>query len=84
MAPTDGTLESVSTVTGQAILREPPIPVEVDAYVDGVVVDVHEGQGVTVETRGTFIQGIFGIGGETSGTLHVVGLGSGRGTRRGE
>lgn len=71
VAPTDGTLESVSTVTGQAILREPPIPVEVDAYVDGVVADVHEGQGVTVETRGTFIQGIFGIGGETSGTLHV-------------
>jgi hypothetical protein len=59
-------------VTGQAILREPPIPVEVDAYVDGTVVDVHEAQGVTVETRGTFIQGIFGIGGETCGTLHVV------------
>jgi hypothetical protein len=70
-ATTDGTLESVSTVTGQAILREPPIPVEVDAYVDGTVVDVHEGQGVAVETRGTFIQGIFGIGGETWGTLHV-------------
>jgi len=72
VAPTDGTVESLSTVTGQAILREPPIPVEVDAFVDGTVVDVHEGQGVTVETRGTFIQGIFGIGGETWGTLHVV------------
>jgi hypothetical protein len=71
LAPVDGTLESLSTVTGQAILREPPIPVEVDAYVDGTVVEVHEGQGVTVETRGSFIQGIFGIGGETSGTLHV-------------
>lgn len=70
-APVDGTLESLSTVTGQAILREPPIPVEVDAYVDGTVVEVHEGQGVTVETRGSFIQGIFGIGGETSGILHV-------------
>ncbi len=70
-APVDSTLESVSTVTGQAILREPPIPVEVDAYIDGTVVEVHEGQGVTVETRGTFIQGIFGIGGETFGVLHV-------------
>jgi hypothetical protein len=76
-SPTDGTLESVSTVTGQAILREPPIPVEVDAYVDGKVVDVHEKQGVTVETRGTFIQGIFGIGGETSGQLHVCVAGPG-------
>jgi hypothetical protein len=71
VAPVDGTLESLSTVTGQAILREPPIPVEVDAYVDGTVVEVHEGQGVTVETKGSFIQGIFGIGGETSGLLHV-------------
>jgi hypothetical protein len=44
-APVDSTLESISTVTGQAILREPPIPVEVDAYVDGTVVEVHAGQG---------------------------------------
>jgi hypothetical protein len=71
LAPVDGTLESLSTVTGQAILREPPIPVEVDAYVDGTVVEVHEGQGVTIETKGSFIQGIFGIGGETVGLLHV-------------
>jgi hypothetical protein len=71
-SPIDGTLESISTVTGQALLREPPIPVEVDAYVDGTIVEVHPNQGVTVETRGTFIQGIFGIGGETSGELRVV------------
>ena len=71
-SPIDGTLENVSTVTGQALLREAPIPVEVDAYVDGVVVEVYPGQGVTVETRGSFIQGIFGIGGETSGPLRVL------------
>jgi hypothetical protein len=76
-APVDSTLESISTVTGQAILREPPIPVEVDAYVDGTVVEVHPGQGVTVETRGSFIQGIFGVGGETVGTLHVCVDGAG-------
>jgi hypothetical protein len=72
VAPVTGTLESVSAVTGQALLREPPIPVEVDAYVDGTIVEVHPNQGVTVETRGTFIQGIFGIGGETCGELHVA------------
>ena len=71
-SPVDGTLESLSAVTGQALLREPPIPVEVDAYVDGTIVEVHPNQGVTVETRGSFIQGIFGIGGETSGVLRVV------------
>src|SRR5678815_1974923 len=40
-APVKGTLESVSKVTGQVLLREEPIPVEVDAYVDGTVVEVH-------------------------------------------
>lgn len=71
-SPVDGTLENVSSVTGQALIREAPIPVEVDAYVDGTIVEVHPNQGVTVESRGTFIQGIFGVGGETSGQLHVA------------
>jgi hypothetical protein len=70
-SPVQGTVESVSTVTGQLLLREEPIPVEVDAYVDGTVVEVHPGSGVTVETAGTFIQGIFGVGGEACGELHV-------------
>jgi hypothetical protein len=65
----DGTVDSVSPVTGQVILRYPPRPVEVAAYVDGTVVDVKPREGVTVETRGAFIQGIFGIGGETYGEL---------------
>lgn len=64
-----GILESVSDVTGQLILREPPIPVEIDAYVDGTVVEVLEGEGVIVETPAAFIQGIFGVGGETHGPL---------------
>ena len=71
-APVGGSIESVSTVTGQVLLREPPIPVEVDAYVDGTVFEVHPGQGVSIETEGTFIQGIFGVGGETRGELHVA------------
>lgn len=71
-SPVAGSVESVSSVTGQVLVREAPIPVEVDAYVDGRVVEVHPRQGVTVETEGTFIQGIFGVGGETTGILHVA------------
>lgn len=71
-SPIDGTIESVSDVTGQVILREPPIPVEVKAYTDGTVTEVLPDEGVTVETYGTYIQGIFGIGGETVGNLTVV------------
>ena len=37
-APVSGTIESVSTVTGQVLVRGEPSPVEVDAYVAGTVV----------------------------------------------
>ncbi len=71
-APCDGSLENISTVTGQVILREPPTPIEIDAYVDGRVVEVFEGEGVAVEVQGSFIQGIFGVGGERFGEIHVA------------
>jgi hypothetical protein len=71
-SPVAGTVENISTVTGQVILREPPKPLEVRAYVDGTVVEVLEGSGVEVEARGAFLQGILGVGGETLGELVVV------------
>jgi hypothetical protein len=71
-SPITGSVESVSSVTGQVLLREPPVPVEVDAYVDGEVVEVRPREGVVVETHATFVQGIFGIGGEAFGTLEMV------------
>lgn len=71
-SPIDGTIEAVSDVTGQVILREPPVPVEVKAYTDGTVTDIARNEGVTVETYGTYIQGIFGVGGETVGNLTVA------------
>jgi len=71
-SPVTGHIESVSDVTGQVIIREPSSPVEVDAYVDGEVVEVFENEGCVVQTVGTFIQGIFGIGGESRGELIKV------------
>ncbi len=71
-SPVSGTVESISPVTGQVMLREPPRPVQVRAYVDGAVVDVIPGEGVVIETRGAFLQGIFGIGGECWGDLHLA------------
>ncbi|MDI6808868.1 MAG: hypothetical protein QME66_07805 [Candidatus Eisenbacteria bacterium] len=66
------TLEAVSDITGQAILRQPPIPVKVTAYIDGKVCAVKAEEGVTVEAFGSFIQGIFGVGGETAGQIHFA------------
>lgn len=71
-SPITGTIESVSDVTGQVILREPPIPVELKAYTDGTITETIPKEGVTVETYGTYIQGIFGVGSETVGNLVMV------------
>ncbi|MFN8588548.1 MAG: hypothetical protein U0704_12200 [Candidatus Eisenbacteria bacterium] len=70
-APCAGVVESVSPVTGQLVIREAPIPVEVRAYVSGVVAEVLPEEGVVVESHGAFLQGIFGVGGEASGALAV-------------
>lgn len=68
----EGTIENISNITGQVLLRGHPIPVEVKAYLDGVVTEVIPEEGVVVKTTGSFIQGIFGIGGETHGEIKVV------------
>ncbi|MDP8224765.1 MAG: hypothetical protein P9L99_15505 [Candidatus Lernaella stagnicola] len=67
-----GTIEKINTVTGQVLLRGPSIPVEVLAYTSGKVVEVVEQEGCVVETWATFVQGIFGIGGETHGELALA------------
>lgn len=71
-SPIQGQIESISKITGQVILREPPIPVEVIAYIDGDVVDIIKDEGVEIRTTGSFIQGIFGIGGETIGQIAMA------------
>jgi hypothetical protein len=70
--PVGGTIESASDITGQVIIREEAIPVEVDAYIDGEVIEVFEDEGVMMRTTATFVQGIFGIGGEAIGVLDVA------------
>jgi len=71
-SPVDGTVESVSSITGQVLIRMAPRRVELTAYVDGVVAEVFEGEGVAVETTGALVQGIFGVGGETHGEIAVA------------
>lgn len=71
-APIDCTLESISPVTGQVVLRDAPIPVEIDAYIRGTIAKVIPEEGVVIETEGVFIQGIFGIGGESRGELVIL------------
>lgn len=67
-----GTVEEVSPLTGSILVREPSIPVDIDAYLDGTVAEVLPGEGAVVETRGAMVQGIFGVGGERQGTIRMA------------
>ena len=71
-SPVSGTIESISDLTGQVVIREAPLPVNVDAYIEGVIDDVIEKEGVVIRSQGAFIQGIFGIGGESRGEIKVL------------
>ncbi len=71
-SPTAGEVQSISRHTGQVLLNEPRIPVEVKAFIDGVVVEVIPEQGVVIENKSSYIQGIFGIGGEINAEIDVV------------
>mgnify|MGYP001565075253 FL=1 len=68
----EGTIESISHITGQVLQRGLPIPVEVRAYIRGEVIEVIPQEGVVVACRASFAQGIFGIGGETYGNILVA------------
>lgn len=72
ISPIEGVVESISPITGQAIVRRHPKPLDIDAYIPGKVVDVIEDEGVVIETYAAFIQGAFGIGGENHGEIKVV------------
>ena len=72
LSPITGIVESLSTVTGQVLLREPPRVLELLGYVDGLIVEVIPLQGVVVETDCSLVQGIFGIGGETRGEIVIA------------
>src|SRR4030042_6773301 len=68
----EGTVESISSITGQVLIRGNPIPVEVKAYLQGEVMEILPKEGVSVSTWGSFVQGIFGIGGETHGEIKIL------------
>lgn len=67
--PVAGTVELISPVSGNVGIREAPTPIEMTAYVPGIITEVLPDEGVVVEARGALVQGIFGIGGERRAPL---------------
>ena len=71
-APCAGRVESISSRTGQMIVRGDPVRVDLPAYMAGRVTQVREGEGATIENLVTLVQGIFGVGGERCGALRFA------------
>ena len=67
-----GTIESISEVTGNALIREASIPVDVSAYIKGTIAEILPEEGAIIETRSAMVQGIFGVGGERNGVIRVA------------
>ena len=67
-----GLLEFITESNAHVGIRQPSTPLEVDAYISGTVSEVNSGKSVTIETDGALIQGIFGVGGESKGTVYTL------------
>lgn len=67
-----GEVELITPRTGHVAVRGPSTPIEIAGYLSGKVVEVVDGQSVTIETRAALVQGIFGVGGERLGRLKIL------------
>ena len=71
-SPQSGVVEFFTELNSHLGLRHESVPLKVDAYINGEIVEVEAGKSVTIETKGTIIQGIFGVGGEKQGELFML------------
>ena len=71
-SPVSGEVTQISEITGQLVIEEEPDPIEIDAYIPGVVKKIYKEEGIRLESSGTYIQGIIGVGGEKQGKLIVI------------
>jgi len=74
VSPIEGSIEFVSAATGHIGVRGPKDRLTLTAYLDGTIAEVEPERGVVVEARASFVQGIFGVGGERVGLLKLLGI----------
>lgn len=72
LAPMGGRIEFVSSSTGHIGIRAPSRPLDLPAYITGKVVAVDANRSVVIESECTFVQGIFGVGGERQGRVRIL------------
>jgi hypothetical protein len=67
-----GTIEYISESNGHIGIREASIPLSINAYISGKIINIVPGKAVTIEATGALVQGIFGVGGEQTGKLVML------------
>jgi hypothetical protein len=67
-----GTIELISTITGMVGIRNFPVPVNLNAYISGKISKVLPNQGIIIENQASYVQGIFGVGGERHGEIMMI------------
>lgn len=72
VSPIEGRVEFISKESGHMGVRAASQRINLNAYISGVVKSVEASRRVVIETEATFVQGIFGIGGERSGVLTQI------------
>ncbi|MBA2363698.1 MAG: hypothetical protein H0V86_09230 [Chloroflexia bacterium] len=71
-APESGVLVAYDQTSGLATLLPSSSQVELRATVSGTVRDVVPGQSVTIETRGAYVAGVWGAGGDAYGVVRLA------------
>ena len=71
-SPQSGSIDFISEALGHIGLRQPSRILSLNAYCGGKVREVVDGYSVELETNGTVIQGIFGVGGEKLGKIKML------------
>lgn len=69
-SPMDGIV--AADAAGMILIAGQPVPVELQAYIPGTVVEVTKNRRVVIETTGALVQGMWASGGESIGTLKVM------------
>lgn len=72
LAPMGGRIEFISNSTGHIGIRAPSRPLDLSAYITGKVVMIEPNRSVVIESECTFVQGIFGVGGERQGEVRIL------------
>jgi hypothetical protein len=71
-SPANGFVYRIDKSTGRVLIKVVSRPLELTAYLAGIVTNVIAGRGVILEATGALIQAVLGFGGESYGVLQVV------------